>query len=45
MKTEQEIKEELQKHKDWLKENQFTENKNDKWLHQCIIGGLEWVLK
>lgn len=45
MKTEQQIKEELQKHKDWLKENRFTENKNDKYLHECIIEGLEWVLK
>ena len=45
MKAEEQIREEVNKHKEWLKENQFTKNENDKWLHKCIIEALEWVLK
>ncbi len=45
MKTEEQIKEEITRHRQWLKENQFTQSQNDKWLHECIIEGLEWVLK
>lgn len=45
MKSEEQIKEELEKHKQWLKDNKFSKNKNEVWLHECIIEGLEWVLK
>lgn len=45
MKTEEQIKEEIKKHKDWLKDHPFCKNKNNIWLHECIIEGLEWVLK
>lgn len=45
MKTEEQIKEEIRKHKEWLKENQLTGSKNEIWLHSCIIEGLEWVIK
>ncbi len=46
MKTEEQIREELKKHKNWLKENRLIKDKEkDKYLHECIIEGLEWVLK
>lgn len=45
MKTEEQIREEIKKHKDWLKENWFIDKDKDKYLHQCIVEGLEWVLK
>lgn len=45
MKTEEQIQEEIDRHKQHLKKIQFTGTKNEKWLHECIIEGLEWVLK
>lgn len=45
MKTEEQIKEEIEKHEKWLKKNRHNASKNDIWLHNCIIEGLKWVIK
>lgn len=45
MKKEEEIKEEIKRHKDWLKKNKNTATKKDIWLHECILEGLNWVIK
>lgn len=43
MKTEEQIKEEINRHKKAIKENFFDE-KNKK-ISQVIVSALEWVLK
>lgn len=43
MKTEQQIKEEIQRHKEAIKEN--WNNEKDRKISQCIISTLEWVLR
>lgn len=45
MKTEEQIKEELLKHQTRLKENKFELTDKEKYLHECIIEALQWVLK
>lgn len=45
MKKEEEIKEEIKRHKDWLKKNKSTATQKDIWLHECILAGLNWVIK
>ena len=47
MKTEEQIKEEITKHKKRLKEIWHLKDEKsikDKYLHECIIEGLEWVI-
>lgn len=44
MKTEQEIKEEIRKHKEAIKNKIGEKTQNDK-IHLWIIQTLEWVMK
>lgn len=43
MKSEEQIKKELARHKQAIKENVF--NEKDKKISQTIVSALEWVLK
>lgn len=44
MKNKEQIEEELQRHKQSLKSNKKL-NKIQKYIHECYIEALEWVLK
>ena len=43
MKSEEQIHEELQRHKQRLKENKKL-SENERRIHKCYIEALEWVL-
>lgn len=45
MKTEQQIKEEIRKHKDYLKNTTFNNRTVEQKMHSAIVEALEWVLK
>ena len=44
MKTEKEIREEIKRHKEAIK-NKIGEKTADDKIHICIIQTLEWVIK
>lgn len=44
MRTQEQIEEELKKHKQRLKDNKSL-NEKQKYIHKCYIEALEWVLK
>ena len=44
MKTENQIKEEIKKHKEYLKHTNFEERTTEQKMHSAIIETLEWVL-
>ena len=45
MKTEEQIKEEIRKHKDHLKKVSFADRTVEQKMHATIVEALEWVLK
>ena len=45
MKTEEQIKEEIRKHKERLKNVKFEDRTIEQKLHSAIVETLEWVLK
>lgn len=45
MKTEEQIKEEIRKHKEYLKNTKFQDRTIEQKMHSSIIEALEWVLK
>ena len=45
MKTENQIKEEIKKHKEYLKNIKFQERTVEQKMHSAIIEALEWVIK
>lgn len=45
MKTENQIKEEIKKHKEYLKNTKFQERTVEQKMHSAIIEALEWVIK
>lgn len=45
MKTKEQIQEEIDKHKKRLKEIRATGSWKEITIHECIIEGLEWVVK
>lgn len=45
MKSEEQVREELKKHKQRLKEKKYELSEKEKYLHECIIESLEWALK
>lgn len=44
MKTEEQIKEEIKKHKEYLEHTNFVERTTEQKMHSAIIEALEWVL-
>ena len=44
MKTENQIKEEIRKHKEHLKSTNFEDRTTEQKMHSAIIEALEWVL-
>lgn len=44
MKTEEQIREEIRKHKEAIT-HRFSERSLDEKMHACIIETLEWVLE
>lgn len=44
MKTESQIKEEIKKHKEYLKNTSFKDRTVEQKMHSAIIEALEWVL-
>lgn len=44
MKTESQIKEEIKKHKEYLKNTIFKDRTVEQKMHSTIIEALEWVL-
>lgn len=45
MKTEDKIKQEIKKHKEYLKNTNFKDRTIEQKMHSVIIESLEWVLK
>lgn len=45
MKTEKQIKEEIKKHKEYLKNTTFNDRTTEQKMHSAIVEALEWVLK
>ena len=45
MKTEDQIKEEIRKHKEHLKNTNFMNRTVEQKMHATIVKALEWVLK
>ena len=45
MKTENQIKEEIKKHKERLKNTSFKDRTVEQKMHSAIIEALEWVIK
>lgn len=45
MKTEDQIKEEIRKHKEYLKNINFVDRTVEQKMHATIVETLEWVLK
>ena len=43
MKTENQIKEEIRKHKEHLKNTNFEDRTTEQKMHSAIIEALEWV--
>lgn len=44
MKTEEQIKEEIKKHREYLKNTSFKDRTIEQKMHSTIIEALEWVL-
>ena len=44
MKTEEQIKNEIKKHKKYLKATNFKDRTIEQKLHSAIVNALEWVL-
>lgn len=44
MKTEEQIKEEIRKHKEHLKHTNFKDRTIEQKMHSAIIEALKWVL-
>lgn len=44
MKAEEQIKEEIKKHREYLKNTSFKDRTIEQKMHSTIIEALEWVL-
>ena len=44
MRTEEQIKNEQKKHKEYLKHTKFEDRTEEQKLHSAIVETLEWVL-
>ncbi len=45
MKTEEQIREEIKRHKEYLKNISFKDRTVEQKMHSAITEALEWVLK